>query len=128
MQEKVVQLQMVHQQLKQFQQQMQMLEQQMLELDNTKAALEELGAVEKGKDIYVPLAQGIFAKAKWDSDGTFLVNVGAATAVEKDSESVKKMVEEQQQEAAKIKEEMVKQVEKLVSHAHGLENELHAKQ
>ena len=124
MQQKMIQLQMIHQQLKQFQQQMASLEQQTQELQNTKDALGDLDTVEKGTEIYVPLAQGIFAKAKWDTEGEFLVNIGGSSAIAKSTSEVVRMVDEQLVEADKIKEEMMEQVSKLVEHAGKLENSI----
>ena len=123
-QEKLVQLQLIHQQLRHFQQQLGMLEQQTMELQQTKMSIAELAGVEKNKPIFVPIASGIFAKARWDGEGTFLVNVGAGSTVEKGKDDVDRLVEEQLVEAEKIKNELMEQVKKLVEHAGKLEEQI----
>lgn len=123
-QEKFMQLQMIHQQLRQLQQQLQLLEQQTMELVQTKASVAELDAVDKNKPLFVPIASGIFVKARWEGDGAFLVNVGAGTAVEKQKADVDRLVDQQLSEAEKIKSEMLEQVKKLVEHATKLEEQI----
>ena len=123
LQQKFMQLQMVHQQLKMIQEQMQMLEQQSMELDMTKESVKELAEVKKGTTVWVPLANGIFAKALWDSD-EFLVNIGAQTAVPKGVEDVNKLIMQQQEEAAKMRNEMMGHAQTLMEMAAALEEEL----
>lgn len=102
---------------------MQQLEQQTLELDVTKESVSDLGKVGKGTSVWVPLANGIFAKAVWESD-KFLVNIGANVAVPKSVDEVHKLIQEQQDEAAKMRSEMMGHAQKLVEMAASLEKEL----
>ncbi len=123
-QEHMIQLQVVYQQLKQIQQQLQLLDQQRLELEQTKENVAELVKTPKDQPLFVPVASGIFTKARWEDGQSFFVNVGAGTVVEKSPLDVKRLVEKQLKEAETLREEMLNQVQRLVDHATKLEKEI----
>lgn len=121
MQKKFIQLQMIHQQLQQLQQQIDALTQQEMELALVKENVKELSSIKEGTEILVPIAAGIFAKAKWEGHDKFLINVGLGTTVEKTPEEVNRLVGEQQKEAEKLKAEMSAHMEGLMQQAKSLD-------
>ena len=88
LQQKYLDFQTSTQQLKQIEEHLQKLEAQLSELRSIEEAIKELGAVQAGSEILVPIANGIFANATITNTHEFLVNVGAGTTVQKDASGV----------------------------------------
>jgi len=124
MQQKYMQMQMVEQQIKQLQQQMQTTEQQIMELSITLQALDDIKKVEKGTDILVPLASGIFAKAKLEDNTNLMLNVGAGTTIQKDIPGTKEMLVKQMNEIRNVQEQFTQSIQELNIKAQELQKDL----
>jgi len=125
-QQKLMEFQMMHQQIQQLQQQMQMMEQQIIELGAVEESLQELQHVSEGTEILVPMSNGIFCKALLKNPKELLVNVGADTSVKKPVTSVIKMLKEQASEMQKVQEEMKNQLDKVTGKIGTIEKEMEA--
>ena len=123
-QELYAELQELNQNVKHFQNQLDAITQQLLELAATSSSLEELNKIEVGKEIFVPLSSGIFVKAGIKDTSNLLVNVGANVVVKKDVISTKKLIQKQMDELKKIQNQMITDLEKMLSHASNLEQQL----
>ena len=123
-QEMYMEFKAIEQHIKQLQQQLEAVTNQLIELHGTGSSLEEFRKIDSGKEIFVPLSSGIFAKASVQDTSELLVNVGAGVAVKKDVESTKKLIQNQIEEIKKIQKHMVEELEKLTSHAAGIESQL----
>ena len=123
-QEMYMEFQMLEQRIRQLQKQLEAVTQQLIELTVTSSSLDEFNKIEPGKEIFVPLSSGIFAKGSIKETSGLLVNVGANVVVQKDVASTKKLIQRQMEEIKKIQEQMVDELEKLTSHAAQLETQL----
>ena len=123
-QELYMEFQMLEQHIRQLQKQLEAVTQQIIELTIASSSLDEFNKIKPGKEIFVPLSSGIFAKASIKDTSGLLVNVGANVVVQKDVASTKKLIQKQMEEIKKIQEQMVNELEKLTSHAAQLEMQL----
>ncbi len=124
--EKYTQLQMLDQQIKQIQQRMQELENQVMEIMYVQQSLDDLKNTEKGKEILVPVSNGIFVKADLKENNELLVNVGANTVVSKDVKSVQKMLEKNIDEMKKMETRFLQDLQRLSTQAAGIEQEMNS--
>jgi prefoldin alpha subunit len=123
-QQKYMELQMLDQQMKQVQKQVEAIERQAVELEDVQLSLDELAKSKKGSDMFVPITNGIFLKAKLEETETLAVNVGGGTVVKKDIASTKAMLAQQAVEMRKFQADMVEQFEKMAERAASLQTEL----
>ena len=123
-QELYMQFQMLDQHIKQLQSQLEAVTSQLIELSVTSSSLDEFKNLSSGKEIFVPLSSGIFAKASIKDTSELLVNVGANVAVKKDVTSTKSLIQNQMEEIKKIQKQMIDELEKMTSHAAQLEMQL----
>lgn len=123
-QEMYMQFQALDQHIKQLQKQLEMVTSQLIELNATGNSLDEFRKIAQGKEIFVPLSSGIFAKASIKDNSELLVNVGANVAVKKDIASTKKLIQNQVEEIRKIQKQMIDELEKMTNHAAQLERQL----
>ena len=100
-----MEFQVLQQQLEQVQKYNEELESKLAEFNSTKESLKEMKEI-KDAEMFVPLAQGIFTKAKVSAVNELLVNVGANTAVVKPIPQVIELIERQMKEVAEIKEKL----------------------
>lgn len=122
--EKYTELRLIDQQIRQIQKQLQELENQVLEIMYVQQSLDDLKEVKVGKEILVPVSNGIFAKAALKENNELLVNVGANTVVSKDVDSVKKMLEENINEIKKLETRFLQDLQQLSMRATGIEKEM----
>lgn len=123
-QEMYMEFQALDQHIKQLQKQLEMVTHQLFELNATSNSLDDFKKIDSGKEIFVPLSSGIFAKANVKDTSELLVNVGANVAVKKDIASTKKLIQEQMEEIKKIQKQMIDELEKMTSHAAQLQMKL----
>lgn len=100
------------------------LEDKGVELESIKKAIEEVDHVSEGKEILVPISNGIFMRAKIDNTSKLLINVGANTVVEKDLKSSVELVEKQQKELEKFKMNLITQMQTIDEHTYKVEAEI----
>ena len=96
LQQKVLQFQMLQQQLEQVNQHLEMLTQQAAELDISINAVKEIGQTKLNNEILAPLAGGIFLKAELKENQKLIVNVGSGVTVEKTIPQVVELLQHQQ--------------------------------
>lgn len=113
--EKVVEFQLLQQQLEQMQKYLEEIEMKLLEFHKTKESLSEVSSIKSGSESFIPLAQGIFARGKLDDTSTLLVNVGADIAVTKTVPQVKELIDRQVAELSEVKEQLNGNVLQLTS-------------
>ena len=123
-QEMYMEFKMLDQYIKQLQSQLEMITHQLIELNATNNSLNEFDKLSPGKEMFVPLSSGIFAKASIKDTSELLVNVGANVAVKKDVASTKKLIQKQMEEIKKIQKQMINDLEKMTNHAAQLERQL----
>ena len=123
-QEMYMEFQMLDQHIKQLQKQLEAVTHQIIEMNATSNSLDEFRKINAGKEIFVPLSSGIFAKASITDTSELVVNVGANVAVKKDVVSTKKLILNQMEEIRKIQKQMIDELEKMTAHASQMEMKL----
>ena len=123
-QEMYMQFQALDQHIKQLQKQLEIITHQLIELNATSNSLDELKTIGSGKEIFVPLSSGIFAKANIKDTSELLVNVGANVVVKKDVASTKTLIQNQMEEIKKIQKQIIDELDKMTNHAAQLEVQL----
>ena len=104
--EKVMEFQLLQQQLEQMQKYLEEIELKLLEFHKTKESLSEMASLKPGSEAFIPLAQGIFAQGNINETSTLLVNVGADIAVTKTIPQVKELIDRQVSELSEVKEQL----------------------
>ncbi len=97
-QEKYIQFQTLQQHIEKINEHLDVLNQRQAELDISCNAVAEIGKTAVGNDILVPVADGIFVKAKLLDNQKLIINVGADTTVEHSVDHVVGLLERQQEE------------------------------
>ncbi|MBI2652673.1 prefoldin subunit alpha [Candidatus Woesearchaeota archaeon] len=123
-QEMYMEFQMIEQHIKQLQKQLEAVTHQLIELNSTSNSLDEFNKINAGREIFVPLSSGIFAKASIKDTSELLVNVGANVVVKKDVISTKKLIQKQMEEIQKMQRQMIDELEKMTDHAAQIEMQL----
>ncbi len=119
-----LEFQMLNQQIKQLEKQSAALNNHLMELMVTSQSLDDMKKTDEKTEILVPLSSGIYAKAELKDNKSFIVNVGANTALVKDTNSTKKMIEDQIDEIKKLQENLVNQLQAQTVKASSLEQEI----
>ena len=123
-QELYMEYQALDQHIKQLQKQLEMLTGQLMELNGTSNSLDEFSKITPGKEIFVPLSSGIFAKASMKETSELLVNVGANVVVTRDISSTKKLIHTQTEEIKKMHKRMMDELEKATKRAGEIEMQM----
>ena len=124
LQEKYMEFKMLQHQIEKVREQVKAFETQIEELGGVTEHLKELEHVEKGTEILVPIAGGIFITAEIKDTTKVAVNVGANTVVQKGFAEAQQLMDTQAQEIMKYREELMGQLAKLITHAKQLQGEL----
>ena len=123
-QEMYMQFQMLDQNIKQLQRQFEMITNQLIELSVTSSSLDEFNKIDNGKEVFVPLSSGIFAKANIKDTSELLVNVGANVVVKKNISSTKKLIEDQMEEVKKVQKQMADELNRMINQAAQVEGQM----
>ena len=106
--EKYQEFKMLQEQIEHLTQHLQQVHGATGEIDNSIEALQSFAATEKGKEVFAPIANGIFIKTTLNENSTLLVNVGADTVVEKSVTDIIELLGKQQKDMKKRAEEVEK--------------------
>lgn len=115
--EKLLELQFLDNQIKQIEEQISKIEEQIFEVDSLIESIAEIKVTDKGQEILVPMANGIFIKAKVEDAKNLKVNVGAGVVVEKTADETITMLKEQTKSMEEYKNEIFMQLQKMVAQA-----------
>jgi len=114
----------IEEHMKQLQKQLEIITNQLVEAHSTSSSLDDLGKTTAGKEIFVPVSSGIFAKAEMKDTSELLVNVGAGVVIEKDIGSTKKLIQRQIDEMKKVHKKMLDELEAITERASHIEAQL----
>lgn len=123
-QEMYMEFQMLSQQLQQSEKQIHDLKQQVNEVNATKQAIEELGKTETGKEILVPVSNGIFVKGELKENKELIINVGSNTAVTKSIPDAQKLMDEQKEELLKYHKDLIHKRDELNAKVSSIQKEM----
>ena len=119
-----LEFQMLEQQIKQLEKQSNSLNNHLVELMSTSQSLEELKKVGEKSEILIPISTGIYAKAELKGKDSFIVNVGANIAINKDLESTKKIISDQVKEIGQVHENVSQELQNHIQKAASMEQEI----
>jgi len=117
-------LQMIDAQIKQLQQQMMATEQQIQDIATVKDGLTDLENVQSGNEILVPIAGGIFVKAKIEDTSELIVNIGASVNVKKPISEVIGLIDGQGKDMETALMHMQEQFQALYEEATEINNQI----
>lgn len=123
MQAKIMEIQMLENKLKQLEQSLNFLDQQIMEQQMIQLNLDELKKAKKGSELLFPLGKNVFVKGKVESH-EILVNIGGNMAVMKNEEHAKESVERQKLQLSGIRDEITREVEKIINRISIIEKSL----
>lgn len=115
--QEIMQLQQMHQQMEDLSKQLEDLQEKQTSISITINAIQELKKTQKGEEILVPIADGIFVKTTLCDNSVAIVNIGKGITVEKPLDEVIEMV---QGHETTIQESSVKLEEKMQEVSHNL--------
>jgi prefoldin alpha subunit len=124
LQKMYVEFQMINQQIKQLEKQSTALNNQLMELLSTDQSLDEMDKVNENSEILVPLSTGIYARAQLKHSNSFIVNIGANVAMDKDLNATKGVIQEQVMEIRKLQESLMNELQVHTQKSSSLELEM----
>ena len=124
MQKKYQEYQMLDQRIKQMQEQLQLVDQQTMEAMATLQSMEEFSKLEDKSELLIPISNGIFAKASLKKEEKLRVNIGAAVVVDKTIPQTKKLIEQQTEQIAELRDKIIENMNQLVAQAANIEKSL----
>lgn len=124
LQQRYQELQTLEKHMERLNEQLRSLEEKNAEIQTAKEAIEDIAKTETGKQILVPVSNGIFAKATLTNNTELLVNVGADTIVAKSTDDAKALLEKQENELESYKKSILEQMTSIDQHAYQIEAEI----
>lgn len=104
--------QMIQGMVQQIQEQLLQVESQIQEFERMIFNLEEYTKTDSDSEMLVPIANGIFVKAKSLDTQKFTINVGSETLVEKTLPEAKEMLSKQIANLQTYRDELIQELEK----------------
>jgi prefoldin alpha subunit len=108
-------------QLEMHQQNLSLIDNSLQELKIVNKSLDEIKDTKKNSDVFVPIGQDSFIKAKITDTGNVVVGIGAGVAVKKSIEDAKKDIDERITDIEKVKKNNTSNFEQVVSKLRELE-------
>lgn len=102
-------------QASQFQEYIDRLEKSLMDLEALKVTVEEVAKLKKGVAIHAPVANGIFVEATLEDSKHLLVNVGEGIVLKKTIPQTIKLLEKQEKEIQKAKDEVEVKIQEFYS-------------
>jgi prefoldin alpha subunit len=124
MQAKIIEIQMLENRLRQLEQSLNFIDQQIMEQQMLQLNLDELKKTKKGQEMLFPLGKNVFVKGKVENHEVF-VNIGSNIILKKDEEKSKETVERQKLQLANIRDEIAREIEKIVNQISMIERSFH---
>ena len=110
-----MEFQMLSKQMQAIQQHFVKVDESLQELNATENALSEISEVKIGSEILVPMASGIFLKAKLQENSEVLINSGSSVVVQKSIKDAKSLIQSQERELIDFKDNLQEQMEEIHS-------------
>ena len=123
MQSKILEINVMENRLRQLEQSLNIIDQQIMEQQMLQLNIDELKKVKKGQDMLFSLGKNLFVKGKLEDD-EILINIGNGIIAKKTGEKAKDIVERQKLQLVSIREEIAKEVEKILTEISLIERSL----
>ncbi|MBN1503212.1 prefoldin subunit alpha [Candidatus Woesearchaeota archaeon] len=122
--ESVLELQNNDDKIKQIQKHIETLDGQLQEVLTMENIINEFNETKAGSQLRIPIADGIFVKARLDDNEDILVNVGSSVAVKKTIPEVQEMILKQKEELTAYRANILVQLQQLIARSEELQNKL----
>lgn len=123
-QRKYAQLQMLKQQMSALLEQKKAIDEKLEEITNTIEALEKLGEIEKGNEIWSPFGSGAFVNSDIKDTENVFFAVAAGLVIREKRGNVIKILEQQKKELELAERKLIQEAGKYSEHANSIEKEL----
>ena len=120
MQSKLMEFEMIKQQLTQLDQQRSQINMRLMDSDAAFQTLTDLESVEKSVDAFIPLGSGLFSRASITDAKNVLVNVGHDIAVEKPITEARALMSEMKTGYEKMFSDVEQDISMLQNHAESI--------
>ncbi|MEM4397686.1 MAG: prefoldin subunit alpha [Candidatus Woesearchaeota archaeon] len=121
---KYYKLRELNENIKEIHEHIEKMEEQITELKANKVILKKFTELKPGKEIRVPLANGIYIIAELKDTSKVMVNVGSDVAVEKKPDEVIEILETQVNELIEYRANLVEKIKSMIENAEKLQSEL----
>ena len=108
-----MEMKVMNSQVQMIAEQIERIDSGLMEIEYLKNNLDELKKVKENTEIFTPVSNGIFIKAKLEKMDKLLVNVGNGVVVEKTVEETKALLSDRISELEEARESMLEQMQKI---------------
>jgi prefoldin alpha subunit len=123
LQEKYYELELYNKEINNINSQIKETEEHEKELLDIQKNLREFKTLKKGDELLVPIANGIFFKAKLSDNNELRVNVGEGVNVNKNVDETIELLEKHKKDILKFREKLITKITKLIQRKDEIENE-----
>ncbi|NTV24374.1 MAG: prefoldin subunit alpha [Nanoarchaeota archaeon] len=100
------------------------LDEQLAEVNASRLAVEQISNVAEGEELRVPLANGVYIKAKLFDPKHIMINVGADVTVEKEPTEVIEILDSQITELAAYRERILESMKAIISRVEEIQRQI----
>lgn len=124
LQKKYIHLYLLKEQLKGLAEERSAVESRISELLVSADAVEKLGSVKQGEEVWSPLGSGIFIRSDIKDAENVLVGIGAGVVVKRPARDAAEILRSRLEELVKIHVQMAEETEKFRQQIEGIEKQL----
>jgi prefoldin alpha subunit len=121
--EKYLELRQLDEEIKTLNTHLEKVDDQITELNSSKTVINKFAELKKNDELRVPIASGIYVKAKLEDVNQLLVNVGSGVSVEKKHKEVTKILDSQIVELSQYRVNLVEQMKGLITKVEKIQKE-----
>lgn len=122
--QKIIEFQLLSQQIQQGQQQLNLISQQLNEIRALSGNIAGISDVRQNCDMYHNLGVGVYIKSKLEAVKKLLINVGSNVCVQKSPEETIKIISRQIEELENFLQNMERQLQNIAERAEALREEI----
>jgi len=121
---KIVEMNILENQLSQLDQQFSLIEKHIIDLQNLNSSLEELSKTKKDQEFFSPVGNEIFVRSKIIEPGEVLINIGGKTIIKKKTIDAKKFIEEKIAKANELKFQISDEMQTIINEMQTIQQEI----
>lgn len=121
---KIVEMNILENQLSQMDQQFSLIEKHLADLQNLNSSLTELSKTKKDQEFFSPIGNEIFVRSKIIEPGEVLINIGGKTVIKKKTTEAKKFIEEKIARANELKVQISNEMQLIINEMQSIQQEI----
>lgn len=121
---KIVEMNILENQLSQMDQQFSLIEKHLVDLQNLNSSLTELSKTKKDQEFFSPIGNEIFVRSKIIEPGEVLINIGGKTVIKKKTTEAKKFIEEKITNANELKVQISNEMQLIINEMQSIQQEI----